>query len=267
MSEDTKDERKETEVAEEQSEVKSTAGVSKNNKKSVNGIILAVVALAALFAILQFTGAINLGGSSDTDDKNLSMVGTNEGSPTDVIAKVNGKEILRADLDKRLAEIQSSIPEGNQDPTLDANFQLQIVDELVNLELLKQLASDAGYTVTDEDVAKEVTEVTQVFGTDEELDAQLTAVGLTRDQFEENVKNELLIRQLIEAETDIEDIEVTDDEIETAYNQAFANQEDAPSLEEAADFIKEQLTQQETTTIVQTYLGEVRSDADIEVLL
>ncbi len=225
---------------------------------TMRAVIIAIVLIAALVAILQFTGVLKLG-SSPTGEE-AAVAGS-------AVARINGEEIPRSELDKRLAQIRATIPEGSPDPTKDAAFELQIVDELINLALLKQLAVDAGYTATDDAVAAEIAQVTELFGSEEALNGQLAAVGLSRTDFEENVRNELLIRQLVEANTEVKNIVVTDAEIEQAYQQSFSGVEEAPALEEARDFIRDQLTQQKTNAVIQAYVDDVRSKANIEILL
>lgn len=236
----------------------------KKAKGSPVAIIVVVVLLLVVLGALHYSGVLPSLERTDTDDSS-SMQGDQDESA--VVATVNGAEVTRGELNERLDQIRASVPEGSPDPTQDAAFELQIADELVNLALLKQEAEKQGFTVSDEDVASEIEEVTKIFGTEEALEAQLDAVGLTREEFERNVRNELLIRQVVEANTDINNVSVSDEEIQAAYESNFEGQENAPSLEDASDFIKEQLTQQKTNAIIQAYLEKVRADADIQLML
>jgi hypothetical protein len=265
MSEDNKEEKQESKDEAKVEEFKNSAPSSKTasaaKKMNMKPVIGVIGGLVLLFAVLHFAGVIDLS-ETTTQDSDTEIP-----QATGVVARVNGEDIMRAELDERLEQIRNSIPEGSPDPTQDAAFSLQMLDELINIKLLELLALDAGYTVSDDEIQAEVDAVAELFGGEEQLATELSTVGLSDEEFRENVANELLIRQLIDDNTTIDEIEISDEQIQEAYNQAFAGQEDAPVIEEVSGFIEEQLRQQETSAEVQAFIETKRSEANVEILL
>lgn len=232
-----------------------------SSNSTVRYVVIAVVVLALAGAALVYSGVVDMGGTTGDNDEATAQ----SGDPESVVATVNGASITRAELDERITQIRETIPEGTPDPTADAGFELQVLDELVNLKLLEQKATEAGFTVSEDDIAAEVAKVEEMFGSPEALTEQLTVVGLSQEEFESNVENELLIRQVIEQNTAVGDIQISEEEIQAAYDQAFAGQEGAPALEEVSPFIEDQLRQQQTGALLQAYIEEIRTTADIQI--
>jgi hypothetical protein len=245
------------------SNTSSTPLKASDKKPGFKPVIIVVGLLIVLFGALQLGGVIDITQTQDNDQDDIAA-----GTDSDkVVARVNGEDIAQAELDERLAQVKRTVPEGTPDPTSDAGFQLQMLDEIINIKLLQQLAVNAGYTVSDDEVDAEIEEVKGLFGGEEQLNQQLDAIGLTQEVFRENVQNELLIRQLLDDNTSVDEIEITDEEIQDAYDQSFGTQEDAPAFDEVSGFIEEQLRQQAVNQEMQSYVDEVRNNADIEVLL
>jgi foldase protein PrsA len=155
------------------------------------------------------------------------------------------------------------------DPTQNADFELNVLDEIINLKLLVASAEAKGFTVTDEDVQKEIVALVEVFGGEENFNQQLALTGLTREELEQNMKNELRIRQLVDTETNLNEVEVTDEEVKSAYDLAVAgnNSPETPKLEDISEMLKAQLVQQKSAAIVEAYLSDLRAQAQITTSL
>ena len=104
-----------------------------------------------------------------------------------------------------------------------------------------------------------------MFGGEENFAAQLTITGITREQLADNMKNELLIRQLVEQETNLTTVEVTDDELRGAYDLAIAGSDatTTPSFEDVSEVLRAQLLQQKSSAIVEAYISDLKASATI----
>jgi SurA N-terminal domain len=243
--------------------VAPTPTPTSNPKKKKSNMLRIIIALV-LLAILGALATKFMAGGSTDGKKSASL------DPAAIVASVNGVNISRAELNKKIDQVKSTVPEGTADPSQDAAFELQLLDEVVNLKLLVSTAEAKGFTVTDEDIQKEVASLTEAFGGETEFQKQLQDNNLTIEDLRENMHNELLIRQLVDSETAIKGVAVTPEEIKKTYDEAMTGApegQDVPPLEEVTEMIRAQLLQQKSAAIVQEYINTLREGAKIDILL
>jgi parvulin-like peptidyl-prolyl isomerase len=96
-------------------------------------------------------------------------------------------------------------------------FQQNLAQYLVMLEVLRQEAPKLGVRVTERDVQAQIDDIKQMFqGDQERFDEALKKQRLTLDQFEESLRERLLIDAVKEAVT--KDVTVTEDEVKAYYD-------------------------------------------------
>jgi len=146
----------------------------------------------------------------------LASVAACHRSPSsDVVATVNGKEILRADMERYY---QANLGIGSQKlSSEEANVQrLNILRSMVEDEILQQHATKVNLAASDEDVNAKLTEIKARY-TQEEFDAQLKARNLSIDDFKRDLRRQLTKTKLINKEIESR-INITDSEISDYYN-------------------------------------------------
>ena len=146
----------------------------------------------------------------------LASVAACHRSPSsDVVATVNGKEILRADMERYY---QANLGSGPQKlSSEEANVQrLNILRSMVEDEILQQHATKVNLAASDEDVNAKLTEIKARY-TQEEFDAQLKARNLSIDDFKRDLRRQLTKTKLINKEIESR-INITDSEISDYYN-------------------------------------------------
>lgn len=234
---------------------------SNGSKKSsssfkIGGIIVLLVAVAAI-AGLHYFGFIKLGNVAKAPQASAS------------VAMVNGEAIERAEFDKRFTQVNTAITtqQGPLDATSTSKLRDSVLEEMINTKLLLQEANKAGITVTQEDIDKSYADLLKNFGTQEKLDEQLSAVGMTKDELLSNIRNERLIQAYLDAKTEIKSLKVTDEEIKAFYDQQFEGQKDAPKLEDVKAPIQSQLLQQKTAALIQAKVAELRTQSEIKMTL
>ncbi len=225
-------------------------------KRALLGIVT-VVALAALAAAAWFF--LGRGGEQ-------GGVAQSEGAER-TVAMVNGASVTRGDLDKKLEQVRAASPAASS--AEDAGFELQVLDELVNLRLLVSLAEERGMTVTDDAIKSEMDGLVKAFGGPDVLAERLNQAKLTQEELNENIRNEILVRQLVDADTDIELATTTDAEVRAKYDEVAAANKggDFPPFEQVSEMIRAQLLQEKSAKIVQDYITAARAKANIQVLL
>jgi foldase protein PrsA len=221
-------------------------------------VIVAVVVIL-LVALVAFKGGMG-GTATPTDD------GTAVADPSTVVATVNGLTITRGELDEKVNQVRLSVPPE----MLGANLEKDVLDQMVSLKLLLARASERGLTeaATDARIDTEIAKLVEIAGGQEMFEQRLTGFGLTMEQLRENMKNDIMIRALVDAETNIEEITVTDEELKAAYDLAYPpGGQDNPSFEEVGELFRAQLIDQKGKAIVDAYIQDVRKDATIEEFL
>jgi parvulin-like peptidyl-prolyl isomerase len=155
------------------------------------------------FALILFSGAL-LGAAA----------GCHRSPSADVVATVNGKEILRSELDRNY---QISLGDNPQNPSpVEADIRrLQVLHQMIEDEILQQRAVKLNLAATDEDVNAKLTEIKAPY-TQEEFDNQLKQRNLTLDDYKRDLRRSLTRDKLINKEIESK-INITDAQIASYY--------------------------------------------------
>jgi peptidyl-prolyl cis-trans isomerase SurA len=116
----------------------------------------------------------------------------------DLVARVNGKEITTADLEK---EYQSRINGAQQLPTPEEAqaLKFQLLSQMINDEILLQMAASSGLNATDAEVDTKFTDFKSQF-TEEQFQENLKAQKLTADDIKAQMRKALTVEKLITKE-------------------------------------------------------------------
>ncbi|MFQ6058716.1 MAG: redoxin domain-containing protein [Anaerolineae bacterium] len=115
----------------------------------------------------------------------------------DVVARVNGEEITRQDLERMININRALYPimQGREmvmDETSLRQFQIQVLDQIIDNRLILQEAAKAGTTVSEAEVEAELASFRNQIGVSEsQLEAQLARVGLGQDALRSWMREEL----------------------------------------------------------------------------
>lgn len=147
----------------------------------------------------------------------LSMVpaGCHRPPSPDVMATVNGKEILRSELEKYY---KSSLGEAPEEPSPEQGdiVRLNILRTMIDDEIVQQRAAKLNLAASDEDVNAKLTDMKALM-TQEEFEKQLKQRNLTLDDLKRDLRRQLTRTKLINKEIDSK-INITDSEITNYYN-------------------------------------------------
>jgi peptidyl-prolyl cis-trans isomerase SurA len=132
----------------------------------------------------------------------------------DVMATVNGKDILRADVEKYY---KASLGDNPQEPSSEqANIvRLNILHQLIEDEILQQRAAKLNLAASDEDVNAKLTEMKAPY-TQEEFDKQLKQRNITLDDLKRDLRRSLTKEKLLNKEIESK-INITDSDISSYY--------------------------------------------------
>lgn len=133
----------------------------------------------------------------------------------DVWAVVDGKEILRQDVEKIFrSRVTAEAPAPSQEEAL--SLKLGILDELINSEILLERANKMNLVATDAEVDEKFTESKSPY-TEEEFQKKLQETGLTVDDLRNDIRRQLSIQKLLNREV-VAKISITDQDVADFYN-------------------------------------------------
>jgi peptidyl-prolyl cis-trans isomerase SurA len=134
----------------------------------------------------------------------------------DVWAIVNGKEIMRSDVEKNFrSRLNPDSPAPSHEEAL--SLKLSILDELINSEILLERANKLNLVATDAEVEDKFAESKSPY-TEEEFQRKLKDSGLTVDDLKSDLRRQVSIQKLLNREV-VAKISITDQDIADFYNQ------------------------------------------------
>lgn len=131
------------------------------------------------------------------------------------MATVNGKDIMRADVEKYY---KASLGENPQEPSPEqaSIVRLQILHQLIEDEILQQRAAKLNLAASDEDVTAKLTEMKAPY-TQEEWDKQLKQRNISIEDLKRDLRRSLTKEKLLNKEIESK-INITDANITSYYN-------------------------------------------------
>jgi len=139
-----------------------------------------------------------------------TLSGCHRSPSSDVVATVNGKEILRADLERNY---KISLGDNPQTPSpQEANIRrLSVLHQMIQDEILQQRAAKLNLTASDEDVNARLTELKAPYTQDQFFNL-LKQRNMSLDDLKRDIRRQLtetkLINKEIESKIDITDAQI-----------------------------------------------------------
>ena len=158
-----------------------------------------------------------------------------------VAAIVNGKPIFSWDLNN----------------TLRSRYGQQTLEGMIGEQLIDSEAKKAGVKVTDADLAVKQKEVLASLGTDVSLDDFLKFQGLTKTDFQHQLKVQLTVERLL-----TKGLTISDDDVNAyiATNRATLTATDPAKLKEEA---KQMIISNTVSEKLQTWFASIRQKAKV----
>ncbi len=186
-----------------------------------------------------------------------------------VVAVVNGEEIVNSQLDTSIQQFaQVAVAQGVDatNPEAQAEIRSQALQVLINTQLLKQAAAEGGIVVTDEAVAERLETIKVDIGGEEILAERMSSLGIDEAQLQTDIKDELLIQQLLDTVFEKVDMTISEEEVTAVYDNAGGPEAGLPPLEEVREQIEAQLVASKEQVAIDEYLTELKDGAEIEIV-
>ncbi|MGO1060167.1 SurA N-terminal domain-containing protein [Planococcus sp. FY231025] len=184
----------------------------------------------------------------------------------DVVAVINDEEVLGNVYNSVARQMESTLTSQGQDPTTPENAKMlkeQAMEVLVGNRLILQDAEEKGHTADDAAVKERLEELKGQFESEEAMNEALEQSGFTLDDMEEQLHDQVTYENYIAKE--LKPAEVTDKEVQEAYDGYAATAEEAPALEEMEPAIRQSLEQDKTQQAVSKRIEELKKEAKIDV--
>ncbi|RKQ30792.1 SurA N-terminal domain-containing protein [Oceanobacillus halophilus] len=194
----------------------------------------------------------------------------------EVVAEVNGQEISKEDFVStyqgqfQQAAMQAQFSGQELDQEL---LKEQMVESLIGQELLIQEADNRAFDVSDEEVNETLDQLAQQSGLESQDDllSALQEQGMEEQEIMSLIKVQVKVDKLIAEESG--DIEPTEEELQEAYDQIIAYQEQMESEEELPSFdemkpdLEAQVKSQKESEVTQTLVDKLRDEAEVTINL
>lgn len=255
-----------TERVETSSEETATFAVETKKKHTtpVKGYVAAIVIVTII--ILGVLFFLEKEGRSSTT-LFTSLIETQEKNA--VVAVVNDEKIIAEKLETSILQFsQMAAAQGvdTSDPEAQAGIKEQALEVIINTMLLKQSAIERGVVVTDEAVEERIEVIRTDLGGEEMLTQRMAEVGISSEQLVKDIKDELLIQQLLDILFAEAEIVVTEEEVVEVYEGAGGEAAGLPALEEVRGEVEAQITASKEQVIIDEYLTTLRTEATIEII-
>jgi peptidyl-prolyl cis-trans isomerase SurA len=149
----------------------------------------------------------------------LPVVGCNQSHNADVMATVNGKAIMRPELDKAYAAQLGDVQQQQQKPSREQSdsLRLNVLKGLIEEEIVDQRATKLNLTATNEEVDAKLAEMKAPY-TEEQFDEKLKASNHTLDDVKHDLRRSMTFEKLQNKEINSK-ITVTDADISKYFNE------------------------------------------------
>ena len=133
----------------------------------------------------------------------------------DVMASVNGRKILRSEVDKYYAN-QTAGSEQHLSGEQAVSLRLSILNQLIETEILMRRAEKLGLLATDEEVDRKLNEIKSPYTADE-FNKRLVEKKITLEDFKRDLRRSLTQEKVLNKEI-ASRINITDQDVANYYN-------------------------------------------------
>ena len=201
---------------------------------------------------------------------NLSSAPTTDQDQSEVVATVNGQNITRQELDSEIKQLQA-------DPTIQipkvddvknyAQFELNILNQLINDRLLLTQAEESGFVAKNDEIDSQLDLIKSQFASPALFSSQLSQFDLTEADLTKNIERQIILGQYLDQLATENNITVSDEEVKTFFDTQVASQNPEATLEDVALQIETALKQQKLQVIASNLVETLRTTAEIEILI
>ncbi len=176
-----------------------------------------------------------------------------------IVAYVNGDMITAGELKQSINAVGGDIA--------SVEAQQQVISQMIGQSLFRQQALSAGLTVSEQELQQAYASLVEQFGSEELLNQQLASLGLSPHQVSEMLAEQVLVQKYTISLREQFQVTVTDEDVAQAYTSLVAPQENAPSLEEVSEEIRQYLAEQEFEMHLLDIVEQLKAEFEVHTYL
>lgn len=115
-----------------------------------------------------------------------------------IVAKVNGKPIFAAELQRAKSAYQSNQPKQQIPPEQLKEFDRQALDQLVSAELLYQAGQKLEIKDLDKQVEEKISQGKKRFPTEQDFEKKIKELGMTENDLREYTRRDIVISNFVQ---------------------------------------------------------------------
>lgn len=265
----------ETAVPEDNTSAQPEAGEKAGSMTGVivGAIVLALLMIGGVWYFMSGTNVTQQPADTGTDEAGATattLLGLDEGEPTDPVVEVNDEVLERAAYNRLRQQLAGTAQQQGMDLRASSTIEQinnQALDTLVNTELIRQAAVAAGQQVEGSAVDTRFNEIVEQVGGTDALASSLEELGLTEASLRADVEQELLIQGYLDTQTDTESFTATEEEVTALYNEAGGEDAGLPPLEEVRPQIEQQIEANKEQEAINAIVDALRDDAEVNILI
>ncbi|NLC21626.1 MAG: peptidylprolyl isomerase [Halomonadaceae bacterium] len=173
-----------------------------------------------------------------------------------IVAIVNEQAVMQSRLDERMAQVRSQLSAQGQELPPEGMLRERLLDQIILEEIQLQMAADAGLSIDDTTLNRQVRQIAESNGMtlDQFADA-LEADGLSVAVVREEIRREMVLRELHQRQIGGR-VNISDREVERFIEQQGGNI--------SADQARQALFQRKANEALDTWLQEIRAEAYVD---
>ncbi|TFH88698.1 peptidylprolyl isomerase [Billgrantia azerbaijanica] len=173
-----------------------------------------------------------------------------------IVAVVNDRAIMASELEERVEQARSQLVSNQVEVPPEASLREQMLDRLIVEEIQLQLAEEAGLSIDDTQLNRQVRGIAESNGmTLEQFADALEADGLSLGQVREEVRRQLLLRELQQRRVGSR-VNLSEREVERFIEQQGGNI--------SRDQASQALFQRKANQAMEAWIQEIRAEAFID---
>ncbi|SFU83449.1 SurA N-terminal domain-containing protein [Halomonas korlensis] len=208
-----------------------------------------IAKLGASLALALCLGALPLASQAQSNYQPLERQSLDR-----IVAVVNDGAIMASDLEERVAQTRSQLEARDESLPPERVLREQMLERMIIEEIQLQMARDAGLSVDDTDLNRQMRSIAESNGMSlEQFADAVEADGLAFADVREQIRREMLLSQVQQREIGSR-INISDREVEQLMEEQGASREQA----------RQALFQRQANEELDIWMQEIRSRAFID---
>ncbi|MDP3982357.1 MAG: SurA N-terminal domain-containing protein [bacterium] len=176
------------------------------------------------------------------------------------VALVNGEEITRGMLNNHIKKVAAGMDLTTITEEERREIEEYTLDLMISEKLLLEEAKARGINASSQEVEAQIASIKSGYPGDAEFNQALKDANITEQELRKSIEQQNIFFQLA-------NVSISEEEIVALYESEMKGEEGDPGYEAARPLLRQNIEQQKLSEAIPIILGEIRENADIQILL